>query len=152
MRSKSGRNIPSSGILHIITPLVKMESAWEETEIMSSLWSSSLPKWLRSEIRGWNIKHAWKWRRIGGGMFLWNGWFKYHNFNQFGYVQTWLGPHWNHSLCPFKDKVPSKPITIHNSASRPKYFSCALFFFPWCSHSRDAHGSLILLWAGQGRK
>ena len=49
--------------------LVKMASAWEETEIMSSLWSSSLPKWLRSEIREWKIKHSWNWRRIGGRMF-----------------------------------------------------------------------------------
>ena len=47
-------------------------------------WSSSLPKWLRSEIRGWNIKHAWKWRRIGVRMF----------YEMVNLIR-------NHSLCPF---------------------------------------------------
>ena len=50
MRSKYAPNILSSGILHIITPLVKMASAWEEAEIMSSLWTSSA-------LNGFRLKH-----------------------------------------------------------------------------------------------
>ena len=54
MRSKYAPNIPVSGILHIITPLVKMASAWEEAEIMSSLWSSSA---LNGSKLKFSVKH-----------------------------------------------------------------------------------------------
>ena len=156
MRSKSGRNFLSSGILHIITTLVKMESAWEETEIMSSLWSSSLPKWLWSETRGWKIKHSWNWRRIEGG--LKEGCF--YEMVDLSITILISLEMWKHGFGHIEiiQYALFKIISLQSQLQCiirqvDQNISVVLFlFFPWCTHSRDAQDSLILLRAGQGRE